>query len=109
MNLNVTINNLEPDRVYALVVEQLKVHKLDHYVPGTGTYNEYVDWIAKTWPCSRDIAEAIARHNIRCVIPALVGCWLEPYRKYAQANVDFTEKELRELAQEFDKIFTERR
>jgi hypothetical protein len=108
MNLFVTIDidNSDLVRVYDLINAQLKAHNLT-LLPDT--YDEYVDQVVRTWSCSRARAEAIARHEIRRAIPALVGTLLEPYRKYMNIKVDFTEEEWRERSREFDKIFTERR
>lgn len=104
MNLLVTIDIDDSNlaQVYTLVVEQLKAHNLA-LLPDT--YDEYVDQIAKTWPCSCARAEAIARYKIRCAIPALVGTLLEPYRKYMNIKVTVTEEEWRNRSHEFDEIF----
>jgi hypothetical protein len=106
MNLFVTIDDSNLAQVYTLVVEQLKAHNLA-LLPDT--YDEYVDQVIRTWSCSRTRAEAIARHEIRCAIPALISCWLEPHRKYMNIEVDFTEEEWRKRGREFDEIFIEGR
>jgi hypothetical protein len=107
MNLLVTIDIDDSNlaQVYDLINTQLKAHNLT--LPDT--YDKYVDQIAKTWPCSRTRAEAIARYEIRCAIPALVGTLLEPYRKYMDIEVGFTEEEWRKRNRELDRIFIEGR